>query len=296
MKKRMKGLVLFANCIDAIQRCDMLSFNLVFFKKDISFPKRNSFGDSRTVFERGTTFMHSSFLYTKTSVRTLFLILLMGSITSSLFIVNIAASAAFTLDEIANELKYRLESVSDVTAQVTFAQFSEKDGSKNEGMLKLEAIFPDLIRATWNSPEIYSGVFFILDTTKNTYTEYVPAMGEAHRLPLDQVIDQQSVIQLAPEQLFSLPSADDYNLKLINSVADLPSGYVIVEAVEKIERAQVFTMWVDTSRWLITRIEERDKDGRLVRLAEATNIRVNQNLNENTLRLLPPGTVERSGR
>lgn len=194
-----------------------------------------------------------------------------------------------TLDDISARLERQLETAFDVIAQVKFVQIAA-DGSKNEGILRLEAIFPDLVRATWIKPEIYEGVFFILDFDHNTYTEYIPATGEAFKHPLDQILDQQSPIPLRPQQFFSLPSTTEFDLSLTG--VDHEEGYAAIQAVER-ATGRVYDIRVDTERWLATRIEGRTPDGR-VEYAEAFDIQINQDLNAASLRLLPPGTVERS--
>lgn len=202
-------------------------------------------------------------------------------------------TTSLTLQDIAGQLSDRLATVADVSVLVSFTQFSNRDGSKNEGELQLEAVLPHLIRATWTKPEIYSGVFFILDSQANQYIEYIPAMAEAHIRPLDQVLDQQTPIQISPEQLFTLPPAENFDLTLVT--ADTTTDTATVQAVEHAS-GQTYLITVDTARWFITRIEERNPDGQVVRIAEATDFRINQDLNAASLKRLPPGTIERTYR
>lgn len=201
--------------------------------------------------------------------------------------------ADLTLDRIHAELKEHISRIKDVTARVRFVQISPRDGSKIEGELELAAILPDLARATWIKPEIYAGVFYILDAQANWYIEYVPATGEAHRLPLDQVLAGQSLVQISPDQIFSLPSAEQFHLELA-AVTELNGvRYAVVKATEKAS-GQVYRVWVDTGRWLVTRMQSVSPSGEIQATAEVLDIRVNQGLEAAALRRLPPGTIHRS--
>ena len=136
------------------------------------------------------------------------------------------------MDRIHHELREQVARVRDIKATVSLTQVSPRDGSKSEGELQLAAIFPDLARATWTKPEIYAGVFYIIDVQANLYTEYVPATGEAHRLPLDHVLSGQPYIQLTPDQLFSLPPAERFDLDLETVTEMDEASYAVVSAKE----------------------------------------------------------------
>jgi len=198
-----------------------------------------------------------------------------------------------TLERIQAELSEHVSRVKDVTAKVSFVQRSPRDGSMIEGELEIAAIFPDLARATWTKPEIYAGVFYILDAQANLYIEYVPATGEAHRLPLDQVLAGQQLIQISADQIFSLPSAEQYFLELTSVIQLDGVRYAVVQATEK-ATSQVFRVWVDTGRWLVTRMQSVTPKGEIQATAEVLDVRVNQGLEAASLRRLPPGTIQRS--
>ena len=174
---------------------------------------------------------------------------------------------------------------------VSFTQISERDGSKSEGELQLAAIFPDLVRATWTKPEIYAGVFYILDAQANVYTEYVPATGEAHRLPLDQILADQPLVQLNPDQIFSLPPADQFHLQLESVTEANGISYAVISATEK-STGQAYRVWVDTERWLVTRMQMLSPEGTVQALAEVLELHINQGVDAAALRVLPPGTIQ----
>lgn len=198
-----------------------------------------------------------------------------------------------TLERIHQELREQVGRVRDIKARVSITQISPRDGSKSEGELQLAAIFPDLARATWTKPEIYAGVFYIIDVQANLYTEYVPATGEAHRLPLDQVLSGQSYIQLTPDQLFSLPPAERFELDL-ETVTELDSASYAVVSAKEYDSDKTYRIWVDTDRWLVSRMQMLSPDGKVQALVEVLDLEINQGLDAAALRLLPPGTVQRS--
>lgn len=197
---------------------------------------------------------------------------------------------SLTLEQIIDELAVHLSQVRDVTATLNVSFM--RDDSEVKGELALAAIFPDLIRATWVQPEFYSGMFYILDAEEETYTEYWPAIGEARKLPLYEVLDNQSPIPLTPDQLFSLPSQDEFNLELSQVENGGEVVYALVTAVDK-QTGETFRVWVDTEKWIVTQVESLSPEGRVELSAKAVDIEINQDLNEAFLRRLPPGTVQR---
>lgn len=203
------------------------------------------------------------------------------------------AHAELTLERIHDELSQHIARVRDLTARVSFVQVSPRDGSKIEGELELAAIVPDLARATWVKPEIYAGVFYILDAQANQYIEYVPATGEAHRMPLDQILAGQPLVRIAPEQIFSLPPAEQFILELTDVAQVDGVRYAVVQATDKAS-GQVYRVWVDTGRWLVTRMQALTPKGDIQASAEVLEIRVNEGLEATALRRLPPGTIQRS--
>lgn len=200
-----------------------------------------------------------------------------------------------TLERIHRELEQHVAQVRDVKATISFVQISERDGSKSEGELQLAAIFPDLVKATWTKPEIYAGVFYIVDVPANVYIEYVPATGEAHRLPLDRVLAEQPLvqIQLNPDQLFSLPPADQFDLQL-EAVSEADGiTYAVVSATERTS-GQKYRIWVDTQQWLVTRMQMLSPAGNVQTTAEVLDLELNQGIDAAALRRLPPGTIQRT--
>lgn len=200
---------------------------------------------------------------------------------------------AITLERIHEELEQHVAQVRDLKATVSFTQVSARDGSKSEGELQLAAIFPDLVKATWTKPEIYAGVFYIIDVPANVYIEYVPATGEAHRLPLDQVLAEQPLVQLNPDQIFSLPPAEQFDLDLETVSLTDDVSYAVVSATER-ATGQKYRIWVDTERWLVTRMQMLSPSGDVQAVAEVIDLAINQGIDAATLRRLPPGTIQRT--
>jgi len=226
---------------------------------------------------------------TRSAARALACILLIAAIA----IHGAAASAdLITLDQIADALEAHVQEVRDVSATVSFVQVAARDGSRMEGEVELAAIFPNLVRATWIKPDYLAGVVWILDAERNQFTQYLPASGEATRLPLDKTLEQQGALPFtAPQDLFTLPPRDRFDLAVVGG-GESPH-LVQVQAKSK-DAHQAYLLLVDTSKWLVTRFQSLNAKGTVEFSAEARNIQVNQSLEAADLRRLPPGTIERS--
>jgi len=138
------------------------------------------------------------------------------------------------------------------------------------------------------------GVFYIIDVQANLYTEYVPATGEAHRLPLDQVLSGQSYTSSSrPTSFFRCPPAERFELDL-ETVTELDSASYAVVSAKEYDSDKTYRIWVDTDRWLVSRMQMLSPDGKVQALVEVLDLEINQGLDAAALRLLPPGTVQRS--
>lgn len=204
-----------------------------------------------------------------------------------------AASEGIEIDFVAEMLKERIDEVRDVSAIVTFFNVSARNGSRDEGRVHLAAIFPDLIRVTFIQPEFFSGVFYILDSERNLFTQYAPATGEAQHHRLDETLSQSLPIQITPEQLFTLPPEDLFDLAVVEASTAPGESYALVEALHK-ESGARYQVRVDLERRLVTEIASFHADGGIAFMAEASAIIVNQGLSAAVLRQLPAGTIERS--
>ncbi len=202
-----------------------------------------------------------------------------------------ASSEPLSVEQIADTLSARIQDVRDVSATVSFVQVSERDGSRMEGEVRLAAIFPDLVRATWNKPDYLSGVIWILDSENNMFTQYIPVSGEAARLPLDETLEDQSALPFAtPEDLFTLPPQDRFDLTIVD---EANPDLVTVQAKSK-GGDQTYLLLVDTSKWLVTQFQTLNAKGAVNFSAIARDIQINQSLQAAELRRLPPGVIERS--
>lgn len=233
------------------------------------------------------------------AIRPLFLVLLALTLTLGLSAharaekAGPAEDSTISIDQIADTLTARIQDVRDMSARVSFVQVSERDGSRMEGEVHLAAIFPNLVRATWIKPDYLSGVIWILDSENNTFTQYIPVSGEAARHPLDKALEDQAALPFAaPQDLFTLPPTDQFDLVIVDEVQTNPHQ-VMVRATSK-EINQAYLLLVDTSKWLVTQFQTLNAKGAVNFSAEARDIQVNQSLQAADLRRLPPGVIERS--
>src|SRR5690606_29190476 len=163
--------------------------------------------------------------------------------------------------------------------------------SRSQGQMLLQAIFPDLARAAWIKPDFLSGIVWILDMQRNRFTQYEPTTGAARHHPLDEVLSEQTLIPLAPEQLFSLPSLERFSLEVeaVTEEGDQGRRLAAVHAVN-LESGRRARFWVDIDDWLVVRIESLTASGTLELAAWTEHVEINKGLTRSELRSLPPGT------
>src|SRR5690606_35718486 len=111
------------------------------------------------------------------------------------------------------------------------------------------------------------------------FTQYQPATGEAMHQPLDSILgDMKAQIPLTPEDLFSLPSSEQYDLDVTDLVTqDDGASWAVVRAVDN-QTGQTFRVWVDLNDWLVTQVERLTPEGRVEVTAKAHSIQLNQGL------------------
>lgn len=206
------------------------------------------------------------------------------------------AAEAYTVDHIVEQLSNRVEQVQDLSATISFVRISARDGSKTEGTIRLEAVFPDVIRATFLRPELWEGALFILDAEQNAFTQYWPTTGQADVFALDETLKEvggpRALIPLTPEDLFTLPSPEEFDLEIVEIANHDAREFAVVEATPKVGGDR-YRLWVDTLDWLVTRIESIGPDGKVKDSADATGIKINESIPKAPLRALPPGSVVR---
>ena len=100
--------------------------------------------------------------------------------------------------------------------------------------------------------EIYAGVFYIIDVQANL-TPNTSRDGRSAPAALDQVLSGQSYIQLTPDQLFRSP-AERFELDL-ETVTELDSASYAVVSLRNTIRLKTYRIWVDTDRWLVSRMQ-----------------------------------------
>lgn len=231
------------------------------------------------------------------SARALLILWLALSVSVSVSASDAASSLSESLsvEQIADTLNARIQEVHDVSATVSFVQVAVRDGSRTEGEVRLAAIFPDLVRATWLKPEYLAGVIWILDAENNLFTQYIPVSGEATRLPLNETLEDQTALPLTtPDDLFTLPPQDQFDLTIVDSDSgDADPHHVHIRATSK-DVDHSYLLLVDTSKWLVTRFQSLTAKGTIDFSAEARDIHINQSLQAADLRRLPPGAIERS--
>lgn len=197
-----------------------------------------------------------------------------------------------TVDYIAEKLAARVQNVIDLSATVAFTQTSSRNGARSDGEIQLQAIFPGLVRAAWTNPDILRGLLWILDTHNDRFTQYEPSTGEARHHPLSEILADYPPLPLTPEQLFSLPSSEQYELEVAEQSSEGERPYAMVRAVDKKTKSE-YRVWVDITDWMVTRVESLNSGGAVQVSAWVREIHMNLGLSAADIRALPPGTIER---
>lgn len=205
-------------------------------------------------------------------------------------------AGGYTVDYIVEHLNQRVEQMRDLSAVISWVRIGARDGSRTEGSVRIEAVFPHVIRATFLGPSLWEGVVYILDAEQNALTEYIPTTGQANVYALDEVLRDlggtRAIIPVSPEELFTLPSPDEFHLAVVDVKEENGREYAVVDAASK-AGAERYRLWVDTVDWIVTRIESIGSDGNLKEAADAIEVKMNQGITEAPLRALPAGAVVR---
>lgn len=197
-----------------------------------------------------------------------------------------------TVEYIAENLAARMQSVIDISANVSFTQVSPRNGSRSDGEIQIKAIFPNLVRAVWMSPDLLRGLLWIVDTQNDRFTQYEPTTGEARHHLLSDVVKDVPLLPLSPDQIFSLPSTEQFNLEIAEASLEGDDPFAVVRAVDKRSSSE-YRVRVDLSDWMVLQIESISPTGTVELSAQVEKVHINMGLTATDIRALPPGTIER---
>jgi len=204
-----------------------------------------------------------------------------------------AASATVTtlpsIDSVLASIEKAFTTIKDITGSVDVDQV-QVDGSVIKAKAKVEAMMLGMLRMTFLEPETFADSIFVFDKNNNIAIQYSPITEQAIYQRIEQVLTDRSIFR-SVDQLFSLPSPTDYDLKVIDSEVRNGVNHLLITAKSKNGSDSMFyQFWINQQTWLVTKLTIADKNGKLTMTITLSNIKTNLNLKETTLKKMPPGT------
>jgi outer membrane lipoprotein-sorting protein len=195
------------------------------------------------------------------------------------------SSNGITIDTIIAKVEERFTDIADLSGLVDLKQFTS-DGAVVAAQTTVKAVLPGLLRLEFVNPETFAGSIYVVDRDKDQVIQYSPITEQAVISSIDQVIAERFV-PTTVEQLFSLPSPDDYLLTLEGNQKNL----LQVSARPK-QKDDTFSyqFWIDQDQWMVQRMQVFDA-GTLLFEITLSNIVVNNRFNASQLRGMPAGAI-----
>ena len=180
--------------------------------------------------------------------------------------------------------------IKDITGVVDLEQYSA-DGSIVQVQTTVQAVLPSLLRLDFVKPETFAGTFYVLDRNTNQIMQYSPITEQVIVSSIEQTLSERFV-PTTVEQLFSLPSPDDYDLTVLSTETSGKQNLVGVLAKAKNDAASpYFHFWIDQETWIVSRMHVFDAQGQPLFKIQLRDIKINRSLVEAQLKRLPAGAI-----
>lgn len=184
----------------------------------------------------------------------------------------------------------KFATVKDISGVVHLEQMSS-DGSAVQAQTTVQARLPNLLRLRFSKPEAFADTIYVLDRKENKVMQYSPITEQVIITSIDQVLSERYV-PTTVEQLFSLPSPNDYDLVVLGTENNRGQNLVQISARAKADSASpTFQFWIDQGQWLVSRMKIYDANGQLLFSIDLRDVKLNQNLSETQLKKMPSGAV-----
>lgn len=198
--------------------------------------------------------------------------------------------AAPSIATVLANVEQRLSGIQDISGTVDLEQVSG-DGSVVQAQTTVQARLPNLMRLSFTKPEAFAGSIYVLDRKENKVMQYSPITEQVIISGIDQVLSERYV-PTTVEQLFSLPSPDDYELAVLGTESSGSQDLVCVSARARADKeSPIFHFWIDQQQWMVSRMKVFDAQGQLLFTIALRDMRFNRNLTDAQLRKMPPGAV-----
>jgi hypothetical protein len=231
------------------------------------------------------------------------------------------------LEQIQDLLTERYKNLVDISFLGKVTRFvPETQEVLQNASFRLRAVLPNQVRVTFISPEIYSGVEYLLDQKLEQVIIHMPITEMAQCQSVESFLQSYSIAVgsvnvFNPSSLFASPEGEKfYEMELVEVAANgskrnavieirpLPDGIEAVEDVvedvlgEKLKEwdtdltelvnSVIIRVWVDLDLAMITRIEELDEEYRVNYTLDIQEVEFNTGLQGDILMKLPKGTIK----
>jgi outer membrane lipoprotein-sorting protein len=195
------------------------------------------------------------------------------------------SSNGITIDTILAQVEERFEDIYDLSGLVDLKQYTS-DGTVVAAQTTVDALLPGLLRLEFVNPETFAGAIYVIDRDKDQVIQYSPITEQAIVSSIDQVIAERFV-PTTVEQLFSLPSPDDYDLTLVGTQQSLLH---VSARPKKADDTFSYHFWIDKEQWMVQRMQVFDAGALLFEIM-LSGIVTNSGFSATQLRSMPAGAI-----
>lgn len=194
-------------------------------------------------------------------------------------------AAQTDLDELVERVNHSLQQIQDISFHVELTR--PLDGMLLSGTAQVAALPPHLFRISYLRPEIYQGTIIVVDQAKDEVQWYLPITEQVVHMSIDRFLAQHA-LPVQAEQLFQLPSPEDYILR--THEADPAAASMVVSARSRHDPSEAeFHFRIDLDQYLITGMTMFNSEGVVEIALDATSFRLNQGLTQAQLLRMPAG-------
>lgn len=176
--------------------------------------------------------------------------------------------------------------IKDLTGVVDLEQYST-DGSVVQVQTTVQAVLPSLLRLDFVKPETFAGTFYVLDRNTNQIMQYSPITEQVIVSSIEQTLSERFV-PTTVEQLFSLPSPEDYNLSVLSTEQHLVG---VLAKAKNDPASPYFHFWIDQDTWIVSRMHVFEAQGQPLFTIRLRDVKINRSLVEAQLKRLPARAV-----
>ncbi len=209
-----------------------------------------------------------------------------------------------SVETIRANLQARWETLEDVSFEWVFEWFNQENGKlEDRSRFSGVAVMPHFIRLTVHEPEFMAGAIYIYRGDRNQVIDYNPltefvgcmspeAFARSHGIVLGNENGEFSLEQFLGISEESLNAMTVVGSETIDGVLHVIVKLGVEDAAEQLathiedieglddienfdELLQTVVAWIDTERWIITKVETWDVEGTVTTRQQLTNVKIN---------------------